>query len=587
MRTFISSLIHVYTLCAVVVFSCDISWAAADNDVVLSAITDEMARSMKELRIDEHPTPYFISYMVKEIDEARCTSCLGAPSVFVHNRERLLTPIVKVGNYEMDSSYPTSDRPNSSFVLPLDDNYSAVRREVWLMTDSEYKFAVRMLEWKKAYLRANNVVDRLPDMTKEKAVVVIEPVENLHVDEKKWSKQIEELSAIFKNYPTLKKSKVSFIARTVNRWFVKSEGTRVRDSRNQYGVRIWASAQAGDGEPFEDCEMVACPDESKLPDLAHLKQKAEALAQRLTEVRVAPKCEDYCGPVLFEDQAAAELFDQVMSRNFSFAEEYMGDEDFVNPLKNRLGRKVMSRQLSVVDDPLAVDANGAPLMGTYKIDDEGVPAQRVDLVQNGLLRAFCQSRIPTRHFDHSNGHSLGGHGVYSILSLSASETASPESILAKAKELANDAGLDYVLVISRMRNDYEMREYPAADNLDERPYSTPTYSISPSYPLIVYKLFLNDGHRELVRGLEFAYVSLRTFRDVQAVGNDARPYIVEPSDYWTRCLITPSYLIGELELTQIAPEHATPPILPSPLQEHFVAKQPQSSKNSSGADMTK
>lgn len=564
MKTFNSEL--VYALIAAVLFSCSCSFAAVDNDVVLSALSDELERSMKELKIKEHPAPYFISYMVKEIDEAKFASCLGAPSVFEHTRERLLTPIVKVGNYDLDSSYPTTDRPNNSFLLPLDDNYSAIRRNVWRNTDSEYKQAVRVFEWKKAYLSSNNVVDRLPDQTEEKPGVVLESVRNLSVDENKWSKQIEELSAIFKNYPTLQKSKVSFIARTVNRWFVNSEGTKVRDSHNQYAVRIWATAQAGDGMPIEDCELVANPDESKLPDFAQLKQKTEALAQRLTELRVAPKGEQYCGPVLFEDQAAAELFDQVMAPNFGLAEEYMGNEDFVNPLKNRLDRKIMSKQLSVVDNPLAVDANGELLMGAYKIDDEGMPAQRVELVQNGLLKAFCQSRIPTRHCNHSNGHSMGGHGVYSNLSLSSSESASFEKILAKAKELGEDAGLDYVLLISRIRQGYEMREYPSSDYLDEQPYDTPSHSVQPTNPLIVYKLYLSDGHRELVRGLEFAYVSLRTFRDVQAVGNDPKHYIVEPYDCRTRSLITPSYLIGELELMPIAPEHSAPPIVTSPLQ---------------------
>ncbi|MFA7340735.1 MAG: metallopeptidase TldD-related protein [Candidatus Obscuribacterales bacterium] len=575
MKTFNSKLVNFYTLVAAGVFSCSCSFAAVDNDVVLSALTDEMDRSMKELKLEKHPAPYFISYTVKEIDEASFASCLGAPSVFDHTRERVFTPIVKVGGYDLDSSYPTTDRPNTSYLLPLDDNYSAVRRAIWLNTDSEYKYAVRILEWKKAYLSSNNVVERLPDLTEEKPVVALDSVHNVNVDEKKWSKQIEELSAIFRNYPTLQKSKVSFIARTVNRWFVNSEGTKVRDSHNQYGVRIWATAQAGDGMPFEDCELVANPDESKLPDFAQLRQKTEALAQRLTDLRVAAKGEDYCGPVLFEDQAAAELFDQVMAPNFGFAEEYMGSEDFSNPLKNRLGRKIMSKQLSVVDNPYAVDANGDALTGTYKIDDEGVLAQPVELVQNGLLKAFCQSRIPTRHFNHSNGHSLGGHGVYSILSLSSSQPESPEHILAKASELGKDAGLGYVLLISRIKQNYLMREYPSADYLDERPYVTPSHSIQPSNPLIVYKLFLNDGHRELVRGLEFAYVSLRTFRDVQAVGNDPKPYIMEPMDYWTRSLITPSYLIGELELTPIAPEHSTPPILPSPLQAMFGEKQPQ------------
>jgi len=255
-----------------------------------------------------------------------------------------------------------------------------------------------------------------------------------------------------------------------------------------------------------------------------------------------------------------------MAPNFSFAEEYMGSEDFVNPLKTRLGRKIMSKQLSVVDDPHAVDANGNPLMGTYEIDDQGMPAQRINLVQNGLLKAFCQSRIPTRHFNHSNGHSMDGHGVYSILTLSGSQSASTEQILATAKEIAKDAGLDYVLLILRIEQNYLMREYPSAAYLDKRPYDTPSHSVQPTNPLIVYKLYLSDGHRELVRGLQFAYGSLRTFRDVQAVGNDPKPYIVEPRDYVTRTLITPSYLIGELELTPIVPEHSTPPMLLSPLQ---------------------
>ncbi|CAN5277488.1 hypothetical protein BH11CYA1_BH11CYA1_10070 [soil metagenome] len=527
---------------------------------------------MKELKIDEHPAPYFISYAVKEIDETNFSSCLGAPSVFDHFRERVFTPLIKVGDYALDNSFPTSDRTNTSYLLPLDNNYSAIRRKIWLNTDNEYKYALRILDWKKAYLTSNNVVDRLADQTVEKPVVSLAPVHNISVDEEKWSKQIEELSAIFKNYPTLQKTKVSFIARTVNRWFVNSEGTRVRDSHNKYAVRIWATAKAADGMPLEDCEMMANQDESKLPDFAQLKQQTETFAQRLSELRVAPVGEDYCGPVIFEDQAAAELFGQVMAPNFGFAEEYMGSEDFVNSLKNRLGRKIMSKQLSVVDDPNAKDASGNLLLGAYQFDDEGMPAQRVELVQNGLLKAFCQSRIPTRHFNHSNGHSIGGHGVFSILSLSSLQSLSPDQVLATAKEMAKDDGLDYVLLISRIKQNYLLREYPSADYLEEQPYDTPSQSVQPTDPLIVYKLFLSDGHRELVRGLEFAYVSLRTFRDVQAVGNDSKPYILEPNDCVTRTLITPSYLIGELELRPIAAEHSTPPILPSPLQVQAAKK---------------
>jgi hypothetical protein len=546
-------------------FFCCTPSRAADSDVVLSALTDEMDRSMKDLRIDVHPPPYFISYTVKETDDATYSSCLGAPSVFDHDRSRILTPVVRVGNYELDSSYPLSNRPESSFALPLDDNYAAVRRGVWLNTDREYKYAVRVLEWKKAYLSANNVTDRLSDMTHESPVVVLETIKPLAYDGQKWSDEICQLSGLFKNYPTLQKSKVSFIARTVNRWYVNSEGSRLRDSRNQYAVRIWAAAQSADGMPLEDCEMVADLDQSRLPDYDQLKKLTETLAQRLTDLRIAPKGEEYCGPVLFEGQGAAELFSQLLAPNFGFAEEYIGSEDWTNPLKNRLGRKILSKQLSVIDDPLAKDSRGNLLMGAYKYDDDGMPAQKVSIVENGLLKGFCQSRIPTRHCNHTNGHSLGGHGVSSILQLSSTKTSTPEEIKAQITEMGKDAGLDYVLVISRIEEDYQMPEYPSGQSPNKRPYATPSHSIQPSDPLIVHKLYLADGRRELVRGLEFTYVSLRTFRDVQAVGDDAKPYIIEPVDCRTRALITPSFVIGEMELTPVTPEHSTPPILPSPL----------------------
>lgn len=539
---------------------------ATEADPVLSALTDEMANSMKNLHLDIHPPPYYLSYTVREIDDSTLSSCLGAPSVFDHSRERFLTPVVKVGNYDLDSSFPLSTRPDPSVHLPIDDNYAAVRRGVWLDTDREYKYAVRMLEWKKAYLAANNVANRLTDFTHEKPVVAVEALTPLVYDEKKWTVDIPKLSAVFKNYPGLQKSKVTFVARAVHRWYVNSEGSRVRETRPFYAVRIWASAQSADGMPVEDSDLIASPQESTLPDFEMLKQRTEALAKRVSDVRSAPKAEEYWGPVLFEDQAAAEIFATVMAPNFGFAEEYIGTEDFVNPLKNRLGRKVLNKELTLFDDPSCRDKDGNLLIGTYKYDDDGMPAQKVCLVENGMLKGFVQSRIPTRHCDKSNGHSMRGHGVFSNLELSSSKTMTKDELMAQLSELGKDAGLDYVLVVSRMKDDYDLPSSSTKDGYNDGSFVTPSHSIKPDDPIIVEKLYLKDGHRELVRGLEFTYVSLRSFRDIQAVGNDAKPYTISHDDGVIRSFITPSYVIGELEMTPVTPEHAAPPILPSPLQ---------------------
>jgi len=42
--------------------------------------------------------------------------------------------------------------------------------------------------------------------------------------------------------------------------------------------------------------------------------------------------------------------------------------------------------VSVVDDPGAKDFNRTPLIGGYAVDDEGVRAQKVALVENGTSR---------------------------------------------------------------------------------------------------------------------------------------------------------------------------------------------------------
>jgi TldD protein len=538
--------------------------ASASEDPVLQAMIDEIGRSMKDLHVDQHKPPYFISYEVKDVDEVVYSSCLGSKPITNRSHDRIFTPIVKVGDYDLDSGYHLSTHWDTSYPLPIDDNYAALRRALWLATDHEYKGAVRVLEWKKAYLSSNNVQDRLPDMSREEPVVSLNSTEPL-ITSVAWLDNIQRLSELFKNYPSLQKSKVSFINRTINRWYVNSEGSRVRDSNSKVSVRITASAQAEDGMPIVDYDIFARTNESQLPKYEQLKSATEDLAQRVSNLRNAPKGEEYCGPVLFEDQAAAQIFSQVMATNFCLAEEYIGTEDWRNPLKNAIGRKILPKQISVIDDPQAKDADGNLLYGTYKFDDEGLPGKKLTLVDNGVLKGFCQSRLPTRKNAHSNGHSVGGHGEFSILEVASSQPASPEQIRSQLVDLAKDAGLDYVLVVSRMTDDYQMQEYPSGQHRDKRPYVTPSYSQQPGYPQLVYKLYPADGRRELVRGLEFRTMSLRAFRDIQAVGNDAKAQIIEPADSNARALVIPSFVIGELELTPVTPDHSTPPILPGPL----------------------
>ena len=54
--------------------------------------------------------------------------------------------------------------------------------------------------------------------------------------------------------------------------------------------------------------------------------------------------------------------------------------------------------VSLVDDPTMKEFKGQPLLGSYDVDDEGVKAQRVTLVDNGILKGLLMSRRPGPDF---------------------------------------------------------------------------------------------------------------------------------------------------------------------------------------------
>lgn len=538
--------------------------AELEKDPVLRALVDEMERSKSKLKFESHPTPYYVSYWIKQVDEVNISSNLGSKAAVERLTSRILIPVVRIGNYELDSSYPHTSRPEPVVSVQIDDDYSAIRRAAWLGTDAAYKTSITNFEWKKNYLATNNIPHRLADMTKEPPVVAINPVRSVVVDEAKWCNNVQEISSTFNKYKSLQRSRVTLNCTTTTDWHVNSEGTVVRDSHDKAILKLWASGQSDDGFANTDSEVIGAPLASQLPPLHSLKKAADTFANRLSELNVAPRADGYCGPVLFEGQAAAQFFSQILVPNFGFAEDYVGAEDFRNPLTRMVGRKILPPFMSVIDDPASKEYKGIPLVGGYNFDQDGVPAQKVTIAQNGVLKGFCQSRIPIRNSNRSNGHSVGGHGVPNIIRIESDATLSDGELQKKYTELAKDAGLDHILVIERLSDSYELTEYPFGS---ERPYATPSYSRAPSDPIVAYRLYLADGRKELVRGLEFTYVSLRSFRDIQGVKGDEAPYLVEPEDGAVRHLIAPTYLIGELELLPIKSENSRPPTMESPLSE--------------------
>ena len=62
---------------------------------------------------------------------------------------------------------------------------------------------------------------------------------------------------------------------------------------------------------------------------------------------------------------------------------------------------------SVSDTPSLTQFGGNRVPGAYAVDDEGVPAKDVTLVEKGRLVTLLTSRTPQRTCPQSNGHGRG------------------------------------------------------------------------------------------------------------------------------------------------------------------------------------
>ncbi len=303
--------------------------------------------------------------------------------------------------------------------------------------------------------------NKLPDFVKITPVVSVGDTGKLSVDEARWTGVVQKLSAIFKNYPKLQRSCVSFKCRQINRWLLTSEGTKIRDTQSKYLLHMMVTAQAEDGMSLSDWEIVGAPNEKQMPDYDKMEAIAKNMAERMTKLCTVPKGEDYCGPVMFEGQAAGEFLYTLLGPNISMAEEFIGQnsdqgyfEHWRNPLKDTLGRRILPKYVNLVDDPSLKEFKGVPLLGGYKYDDDGVAGKAITIAENGLLKGFCQGRVPTKHNSESNGHCFRGRSAPSILQLVATQTNSPAAMKQKLIELGKDAGLKYVLIVRKLNDNY-------------------------------------------------------------------------------------------------------------------------------------
>jgi TldD protein len=552
-----------------------------DTDVVRAALADELARSMAELRMGDEPRPYYLAYTLTDADQATVSATFGAVTAANAYRGRLLRTDVRVGSPAFDNS---NFEPGAKVdALPLEDDYGCLRRELWLRTDEAYKAAVELLARKRAAAasQAGGEDDpSLGDFSKEAAANVEVPFPEGKVEPASLRETVVKLSAIFREYPAIAGSRVTGTYAVVRRRMIASEGTWVDDGQRTVRIEVMADAQADDGMKLRNFVPFSALEPSGLPPLPEMEKAVRAMAAELTAMRKAPIAETGAGAVLFEGLAGPQLAKLLLGDNVagtpppktaSAANDDGGQE---SALATKLKQKVAAPLLSVVDDPLLTSGPGkAPLFGAYRVDDEGVPAQRVSLVEHGVLTGLLMTRTPRKELAHSNGHARAPRfagpraHVGTLVVTGQAGTArgaglTRPALLAELARTAKGGGVTTYVV--RLLDDGQLP--PGEDDMMSLFMFGSGHGPPPVRPLVAYRI---DGGKEtLVRGLALENVQPRLLKDVTALGRDPVVYnYLDQGNGFSgipTTIISPSLLVSDVDIRRVTGKNRKPPLYPAP-----------------------
>ncbi len=569
--------------------ACGSVFAADSSGVVLKAMRDELqhARALDSVNLEK---PYFISYTLEDAEIFGAVASLGGLLGSTETRFRAPHIQVRVGDYQFDNTnYVGSGVGSGSRYdierFPIENPYAVLRRYLWLATDQTYKAAVESLARKSAALKNMSTPESIPDFARAAPVHVKEDIPSGKLDRAAWLALVRSVSAVFAEFPQVLSSNVELQAVKNVRYLENSEGTEVRTAEDVLSVRVRAIGQASDGMHVRDALAIHSLDFARGLNEAELGREVRQVAENVVASSRAPLGDTYNGPIVFEGAAAAQLFAQLLGRNLALTRRPVTEpgrpSSFpTSELEGRKEARILPDWMDVVDDPAQKEWRGHRLFGTYRVDLEGVVAQPLTIVDKGILKNFLLTRQPVKGFTASNGRArLPGSFGASTAGISnlfvRAEKGVPVSDLKKQLiEICKARNQPYGMIVRKL-------DFPSSAAIDElrRLMAANARDGSGSHPfslpVLMYKVY-PDGSEELIRGVRFRDINVRSLRDILAAGNDtnifdyldngaplavmgAGTYAAETS------VIAPSVLVDDLEVRKLDDELPKLPVVPSPL----------------------
>ena len=536
--------------------------AQATPSPIVATMSQELDREMPILS-KANPPAYFISYTVTSTERTEVMGSNGALLSSEASLTHWLETQVRVGSYDLDNTHKvgTSRGGDSSFgtPVPVDNNPEVLRRAIWSETDKNFRSASETLIKinTSKEVQSQSADEHAPDFSREKPHVFYGPEVSVHPDRKPWEEKVRLYTKAFRASPQILNSIVTFSADGENQYQVNTEGTRLQFGQIHYRLELFIQGKAPDGMDINRYYNFDWNNPADAPDDKTVLAQGQVLRKELEALVAAPLVEPYAGPALLTGRATAVFFHEV----FGHRAEGFRQKDVTEgqTFAKKVGEQIVPTFLSIYDDPTAKKLGNDMLLGYYPFDDEGVPSERVTLVDKGILRNFEMSRQALTGFPHSNGHGRRQIGAQPVsrqgnLIIESSLKVTNDELHKKLVEEIKRQGKPFGLRIDDIAGGFTFtgRGQPQAFHEE---------------PLVVFKVYPDGRPDELVRGVNIGGTPLISLNKILATGDTMEifnGYCGAESGSVPVSAAAPAMLVSEMEVEKKETSTDKPPILPPP-----------------------
>ncbi len=529
------------------------------QDQLFTVLKDELQREFAQLKAADSNL-YYISYRVDDITTYRVTSSFGVINSIDSSRVRIFSPTLRIGNYQLDNTHGSmfGQVPSS---LPVVNDAGLIKLAIWKSTDAAYKNAAQLYEKiltdKKVRVTEE---DTAADFSSaQKASYFDAPLHyaTLKPDIKKLATQLAGYTALLKQNPDLLTASGVIEYKITRKYFVDTDGSAIIENSTGTWQSISGNTKADDGMDLPQYLMYYAYLPKDLPSADSVHKDVLNMSAKLSALRQSKIADPFVGPAILSGRAAGVFFHEIFGHRLEgkrMKSQYDGQT-----FKTRLGTSVLPSFLSITMDPTIKRIEDTDVNGFYRFDDEGVKAEKVNVVENGILKNFLMTRTPINGVSGSNGHARTAPGGV------------PESrqsnLVVTPKNTKTDAELRQLLIAEAKK---QGKEYGYLFQNVQGGF-TSTGRTNPNafnvLPIEVYKIFIDGRPDELVRGVDLIGTPLSMFNRIIASGNKVEVFngMCGAGSGWVPVSASsPAIFVDVIETQKKSKSNDRLPVLPRP-----------------------